>query len=275
MSLNLMTDCSSPHSRSAVGKMNSNNSEDVAVVQAALKQIKGRNGRPLWPGAIDGKNTQRDIDSLSAGFESKINRRISGVIAPGGDSNALSGMSPNNYQDMHGVPGTAIVAGHVARRTPKPDGGVETLALPEEYKDDLGRIVSKLKDALNWLPTVRLGPTDAQGRCEVTVDLGLRFLDAHGRIPSKSAPLPPAVAKVVAQALSQPGRFTPPSRLTYALKLKSREPLCFPPAKLAGGSAAWPLFTGHVGKGGGNAVHDVACLQAALANIEADQTAPS
>ena len=104
------------------------------------------------------------------------------------------------------------------------------------------------------LSTVRLGPTDAQGRCEVTVDLGLRFLDAHGRIPSKSAPLPPAVAKVVAPALAQPGRFSPPSRLTYALKLKSREPLCFPPAQLAGGSTAWPLFTGHVGKGGGNAL---------------------
>ena len=251
--------------------MSSNKIEDVAVMQAALKQIKGSNGRPLWPGAIDGRNGTRDIDSLSAaiaGFESKINRRISGVIAPGGDSNALSGMSPNNYQDMHGVPGTDIVAGHVARRTPKPDGGVETLALPEEYKDDLGRIVSKLKDALNWLPTVRLGPTDAQGRCEVTVDLGARFLDAQGRVPSKSAPLPPAVAKVVAQALSQPGRFSPPSRLTYALTLKSREPLCFPAAKLAGGSAAWPLFTGNVGKAGGNAIHDVACLQAALANVQ-------
>ena len=252
------------------------NARSPVKMQAALKQIKGSNGRPLWPGPIDGRNTPRDIDSLAAaiaGFESKINRRISGVIAPGGDSNALSGMSPNNYQDMHGVPGTAIVAGHVARRTPKPDGGVETLALPEEYKDDLGRIVSKLKDALNWLPTVRLGPTDAQGRCEVTVDLGLRFLDAQGRVPSKSATLPPAVAKVVAQALSQPGRFSPPSRLTYALTLKSREPLCFPAAKLAGGSAAWPLFTGSVGKAGGNAIHDVACLQAALANIEMPGTA--
>ncbi len=99
------------------------------------------------------------------------------------------------------------------------------------------------------------------------MDLGARFLDAQGRVPSKSATLPPAVAKVVAQALSSPGRFSPPSRLTYALTLKSREPLCFPPAKLAGGSNAWPLFTGNVGKGGGNAIHDVACLQAALANI--------
>jgi hypothetical protein len=167
---------------------------------------------------------------------------------------ALLGMLPQRYKDMHGVPGTNIVAGHVARRTPKPDGGVEALALPDAYKDDLARIVSKLKDALNWLPTVRLGPTDAQGRCEVTVDLGARFLDAQGRVPSKSATLPPAIAKVVAQALSQPGRFSPPSRLTYPLTLKSREPLCFPPAKLAGGSAAWPLFTGNVGKGGGNAI---------------------
>jgi hypothetical protein len=242
----------------SVGKGGLNRVHDVAVVQAALKQIKGSNGRPLWPGAIDGKNTQRDIDSLSAaiaGFESKINRRISGVIAPGGDSNALSGMSPNNYKDMHGVPGTNIVAGHVARRTPKPDGGVEALALPDDYKDDLARIVSKLKDALNWLPTVRLGPTDAQGRCEVTVDLGARFLDAQGRVPSKSATLPPAVAKVVAQALSQPGRFSPPSRLTYALTLKSREPLCFPPAKLAGGSNAWPLFNGS-SPASGSAIHD-------------------
>jgi hypothetical protein len=237
-------------------------------VQAALKQIRGSNGRPLWSGAITGKASEDSLSAAIAGFESRINRRISGVIAPGGDANALSGMLPNNYKDMHGIPGTNIVAGHVARRTPKPDGVVEALALPDAYKDDLGRIVARLRDALNWLPTVRLGPEDAQGRCEVTVDLGARCLDAHGRVPSKSATLPGAVAKVVAQALSQPGRFSPPSRLTYALTLKSREPLCFPPAKLAGGSTAWPLFTGNVGKGGGNAIHDVACLQAALANVQ-------
>ncbi len=37
-----------------VGKMSSNKIEDVTLVQAALKQVKGRNGRPLWPGPIDG-----------------------------------------------------------------------------------------------------------------------------------------------------------------------------------------------------------------------------
>ncbi len=255
--------------------MSANKIEDVALVQAALKQIKGSNGRPLWSGPIDGKASEDSLGSAIAGFESKINRRISGVIAPGGDANALSGMLPNNYKDMHGVPGTNIVVGHVARKAPLADGGVEALALPEEHKDDLARIVSRLKDAPNRLPTVRLGPTDAQGRCEVTVDLGLRFLDAHGRVPSKSATLPPAVAKVVAQALGQPGRFSPPSRLTYALQLKSREPLCFPAASLAGGSDAWPQFTGSVGKGGGNAIHDVAALQAALANIEMPTAANS
>jgi hypothetical protein len=252
----------------SVGKRSLNRVHDVAVVQAALKQIRGRNGRPLWPGAITGKASEESLSAAIAGFESKINRRISGVIAPGGDANALSGMLPNNYKDMHGVPGTDIVAGHVARRTPKPDGGVEALALPDEYKDALDRIVTRLKDALNWLPTVRLGPIDAQGRCEVTVDLGLRFLDAHGRIGHKTAPLPGAVASEVARALGQPGRFSPPSRLSCTLPLKSREPLCFPPAQLAGGSNAWPLFTGNVGKGGGNAIQDVACLQAALANVQ-------
>jgi len=45
-------------------------------------------------------------------------------------------------------------------------------------------------------------------------------------------------------------------------------PHCFPAASLAGGSNAWPLFTGNVGKGGGNAIHDIACLQAALANVQ-------
>jgi len=252
----------------SVGKRGVNRVHDVAVVQAALKQIKGSNGRPLWPGPITGKASEESLGAAIAGFESRINRRISGVIAPGGEANALSGMLPNTYKDMHGVPGTNVVAGHVARRTPKPDGGVEALALPEEYKDDLTRIVSKLKDALNWLPTVRLGPEDAQGRCEVTVDLGLRFLDAHGRIGHKTAPLPGAVGSEVARALGSPGHFSPPSRLSCTLPLKSREPLCFPAAKLAGGSNAWPLFTGNVGKSGGNAIHDVACLQAALANIE-------
>jgi len=81
----------------SVGKGGLNRVHDVAVVQAALKQIKGSNGRPLWPGPIDGKASEDSLGSAIAGFESKINPRISGIIAPGGEANALSGMSPNTY----------------------------------------------------------------------------------------------------------------------------------------------------------------------------------
>ncbi len=125
-------------------------------MQAALKQIKGSNGRPLWPGPIDGRNSTRDIDSLSAaiaGFESKANLRITGTLANSGNAfNALGRALPTNYKDMHAIPGTNIVAGHVARKRPKPDGGVGALPLPEALAADLGRMVSRLEAGLHRLP---------------------------------------------------------------------------------------------------------------------------
>ena len=100
------------------------NARSPMMVQAALKQIRGSNGRPLWPGPIDGKNGTRDIDSLSAaiaGFESKANLRITGTMPNSGNAfNALGRALPTSYKDMHGIPGTNIVAGHVAAKDPTP-----------------------------------------------------------------------------------------------------------------------------------------------------------
>jgi peptidoglycan hydrolase-like protein with peptidoglycan-binding domain len=259
-----------------VGKMSSNKTEDVALVQAALKQIRGSNGRPLWPGPIDGKTGTRDIESLSAaiaGFESKANLRITGTMPNSGNVfNAVGRALPTNYKDMHGIPGTNIVAGHVARKRPKPDGGVGELPLPESLAAALLRLMGRLEKALNYLPTVQMGPVDANGRCEIAVELGLRFLDAGGRIPGKTAPMPAAIKSLVDGALGGSQYFSFSGAQGAQLTLLSRDPLCFPPAQLAGGSAAWPLFSGSVGKGGGNAIHDVAVLQAALINIQAIKT---
>ncbi len=254
-----------------VGEMSSNKIEDVALVQAALKQIRGRNGRPLWPGPIDGKTGTRDIDSLSAaiaGFESKANLRLTGTLANSGNAfNALGRGLPTNYKDMHGVPGTNIVAGHVARKRPKPDGGVSELALPEALAADLLALVRRLEKALNYLPTVRADGADANGHDKVTVDLGLRFLDPQGRIPGKTAPVPQVIQRLVDTAVGGSQRFKLSQMQGAQLTLVSTDTQSFPAARLAGGSNAWPVFTGSVGKGGGNAIHDVAALQAALANI--------
>ena len=256
-----------------VGKMSSNKIEDVALVQAALKQIRGSNGRPLWPGAIDGKNTQRDIDSLAAaiaGFESKANLRITGTLPNSGNAfNALGRTLPTNYKDMHGIPGTNIVAGHVARKRPKPDGGASALALPEALAADLLTLMGRLEKALNYLPTVRAGGADANGHDKVTVDLGLRFLDPQGRIPGKTAPVPTVIKTVVDTAVGGSRHFKLSQRQGAQLMLASTEVTSFPASQLAAGSNAWPVFTGSVGENGRNANHDVAALQAALANIVA------
>ena len=254
-----------------VGKMSSNKIEDVALVQAALKQIRGSNGRPLWPGAIDGKNTQRDIDSLAAaiaGFESKANLRITGTLPNSGNAfNALGRALPTNYKDMHGIPGTNIIAGHVGRKRPKPDGGVGALALPESLAADLLALVGRLEKALNYLPTVRADGADANGHDKVIVDLGLRFLDPQGRIPGKTAPVPGVIKTLVETALGGAQRFKLSQMQVAALTLVSTDTLSFPASQLGGGSTSWPTFSGSVGKGGANAIHDVAVLQAALANI--------
>jgi hypothetical protein len=211
MSMIRMADCSYPSKHAALGKMSSNRIEDVALVQAALKQIKGSNGRPLWPGPIDGKNTQRDIDSLSAaiaGFESKANLRMTGAMPNSGNAfNALGRALPTNYKDMHGIPGTNIIAGHVARKRPKPDGGVGALALPEALAADLLALVGRLEKALNYLPTVRADGADANGHDKVTVDLGLRFLDLQGRIPGKTAPVPTVIKTLVETAVGGSRQF--------------------------------------------------------------------
>ncbi len=254
-----------------VGKMSSNKIDDVALVQAALKQIKGSNGRPLWAGPIDGKTGTRDIDSLSAaiaGFESKANLRMTGAMPNSGNAfDALGRALPTTYKDMHGIPGTNIVAGHVARKRPKPDGGVGDLALPETLAADLLALMGRLEKALNYLPTVRADGVDANGHDKVTVDLGLRFLDPQGRIPGKTAPVPGVIKTLVETAVGGSRRFKLSPMQGAQLMLVSTGAAAFPASQLSGGSSNWPVFTGSVGKSGGNAIHDVATLQEALANI--------
>ncbi len=102
----------------------------------------------------------------------------------------------------------------------------------------------------------------------VTVELGLRFLDPQGRIPGKTAPVPGVIKTLVDTAVGGSQRFKLSQMQGAQLTLVSTDTLSFPAARLASGSTSWPIFTGSVGKGGANAVHDIAVLQAALANID-------
>jgi len=52
----------------AVGKNGRNEIGDVALTQAALSEIKGKNGRAYWLGSIDGKGQSKDLHKTIATF---------------------------------------------------------------------------------------------------------------------------------------------------------------------------------------------------------------
>ena len=155
--------------RNTVGKRSLNKIEDVAVVQAALKQITVPRQGSLWPGRIDGKATPAALGAAIAAFEAHARLRETGVITQRSQTlRALEQRLPANYRTMHGIPGTAIVAVGVARRAPPRDGGVAGLALPKAFANDLTTMVTRLQRSLGTLASASLGPVDAQGRCPIS-----------------------------------------------------------------------------------------------------------
>ncbi|HJM61420.1 MAG: hypothetical protein V1267_11115 [Alphaproteobacteria bacterium] len=96
-------------------------------MQAALQQIWGRNGRPLWPEPIDCKATRTALQSSEAAiasFQSKASLGISGTSPTNANApNPLERVLSSSCKDLHDIPGISIVAGHVARKRLMPDGG--------------------------------------------------------------------------------------------------------------------------------------------------------
>ncbi|MGB0920498.1 MAG: hypothetical protein ACPG1C_04160 [Alphaproteobacteria bacterium] len=97
-----------PFLKGSVGRAQ-NAREDVALVQAALANIKGPNGQPYWTGRISGTAGMPLIEAINA-FEISIGQKRSGKIEPRSQAEAaMVSLLPTNRRNMRVLPGTPNV----------------------------------------------------------------------------------------------------------------------------------------------------------------------
>ncbi|MGB0922635.1 MAG: hypothetical protein ACPG1C_15100 [Alphaproteobacteria bacterium] len=99
---------SKPFLKGGVGRAQ-NAREDVALVQAALANIKSPNGQPYWQGRLSGSGTMALIQAINA-FEISIGQKRSSKILPGSPAEAaMVNMLPPDMRHLRCVPGTEAV----------------------------------------------------------------------------------------------------------------------------------------------------------------------
>jgi hypothetical protein len=178
----------------SVGKNGQNKRHDVAVIQVALKSIKGPEHKPLYGGPIDGEfgRHRQVLEAAISLFQRHSRIPVTGRIDKMGPSmSRLEAALPSALRGMRGIAGTAVVAIARSDGAGPSDGGLRAL----KFDDDLAKELKVLRDAvlkkLGLTLVFRRRDVDSAGRIKVAVEVGgLRFLDSNlhpiaapGRVP--------------------------------------------------------------------------------------------
>ena len=91
----------------SVGRMGPNKTGDVALIQAALMNVKGG---PFWPGPIDGKKTTKFVEAITAFQTANRVTPANGTIQSFGPTmNKLKSALPMSMSGLGALPDSAVV----------------------------------------------------------------------------------------------------------------------------------------------------------------------
>ena len=192
----------------AVGKMGTNKTCDVALIQAALMNARGG---PFWPGPIDGKKTTKLVEAITSFQTANRVTPANGTIQSFGPTmNRLKSALPMSMSGLGALPGTAVVfvAGAGAREAEREAEETKRKApFPKLEADALSKIQKQIgKSAGLCLERVEDSVT-RDGCFETKLDFaGVRWLDPRSAKPMAPGREPPGVTNFV---WSQIGSATP------------------------------------------------------------------
>jgi hypothetical protein len=190
-----------PTLTASVGKTGQNKIHDVAVVQAALKAIKGPKRTALYVGPVDGNYNghRRELESAISDFQRQHKLTVTGRIDKSSQSvNRLEQAVPSRLKGLVGVPGSSLVAVRRFAGAGPADGGLKGLKLQADLVKVLGRLAQILDDKMGFDLAFTGRQVLVDGRILVAVEIaGLRFLDAQGQPMADSERVPGALVQVI------------------------------------------------------------------------------
>jgi peptidoglycan hydrolase-like protein with peptidoglycan-binding domain len=231
-----------------------NQPDDVKLIQLALSKVRQPGIGPYWPGRIDGKNTP-EFEAAILKFQKTQSMTVNGRIGPHCPSNTrLESRLGQNFKNL-GAAESKAEPGQRKRHHPnKPllrDQNLKKIILPINLRDDLTSYRGVADREIGVIISYAKITTDPSGTLRFELDFD-----------------PAPTQEEERQLHLLVGRF-PSIRIikNTPLTLATVRPVRLRQGTLRPGPAGQRMFTGKLGKGGG-AVHDIAALQAALANID-------
>ena len=195
--------------RQTVGRGAANRQSDVAVIQAALAQVRAPGMRRLWPGRIDGRGSGDLVAAIGA-FQAARRLPATGRIDPFGPAlSALRRALPMALRDLRGLKDTAAVFVSSASNANTEARILElmrTAPLPGDMTTALGRLIRALIGEDGLVAGIGKYSVTADGRFAAALDLGkVRFLDPATAKPKPAGQIPhEAVRRICRLARRQP-----------------------------------------------------------------------
>ena len=257
----------------SVGLKGADRLHDLAVIRAALKKIKGRDGRPYFTGSIrDARNPYSTNDKTNKAIlafqKDQGVKNPSGCIKANDTSllNAIESKLPSELKGMFALTGTfdlAVRSGAAPNVIGVNTAVIEGLPLTGEYRLELITVLSALarKLPISLLVTDMTQANDAAPKIAISMP-GVRFLNDQLQ-PQALGVLPQRVKTHFAVVTGKGKLFKYISRGQPEI-LVSRQPLYLPR------SAFGLVPAGHklLDASGINALHNQAALKAALLNVK-------
>jgi peptidoglycan hydrolase-like protein with peptidoglycan-binding domain len=248
----------------SVGQGGQNQRHDLACLQATLRLLG------LYGGPVDGNwpPNQRPLVAGITAFQQRHRLPVTGRVEKAGPSNQrLESALPPSHKRLAGLRGSTLVAITPQGARPR-DSGIEALKLPDPLKRQLTEFRARVARQAGLALRVTEARSGPGGQLELALAVdGLGFLDANQRPLPPSAPPPRAAVDLIRRAGGPLADWRFPA--ADRLQLVSARPVRLPgPAASARIAPGQGLLTGPVGRAG-NAVHDLALVQTALANLRA------